>query len=130
MPHPAALTARMNTNMAASRPRSRGVSSVRTLCQRDLGPADVGPADVGPADVGPADVGPDDVEPDLSTGPVIDRTALQPRTRVRRQASQATGLIPRGGFTVAGQCRICTGLRWTGCHPGGPGRWPPYKRPQ
>src|ERR1700733_954356 len=99
MPQPAALTARMNTNMAASRARSRAVSSVRILCQRDLGPADVGPADV---------------EPDLSTGPVIDRTALQPRTRVRRQASQATGLIPRGGFTVAGQCRICTGLRWTG----------------
>src|SRR5664279_2697953 len=38
---------------------------------------------------------------------------------------QATGLIPRGGLTVAGQRRTLTGLRWRRHHPergSGPGQ--------
>src|SRR5271170_5343914 len=62
MHQPAALTARMNANMPASRPHSRADSSVRTLRN------------------------------DAAT----DRTALHPRTGVRREPGQATGLIPEG----------------------------------
>ena len=38
-----------------------------------------------------------------------------------RQPRQATGLVPRGGLTVAGQCRAHTGLRWAAAVPAVPG---------
>src|SRR5580698_346486 len=77
MPQPAALTARMSTNMAASRPCSRNDSSVRILRQREARTGDLGTAD-------------------LSPGPVTDRTALRPRTRVRRRPARRPDSSPGG----------------------------------
>ena len=44
------------------------------------------------------------------------QTALPSRTVVRA-TGEATRLVPGRGFTVAGQCRIPTGLRCTPSHP-------------
>src|SRR6266851_5825965 len=92
MPQPAALMARMNANIAASRPHSRPGSPARILCTRDA-----------------------------ETAPAMDRTALQPRTRVRRPAGPGDRTHPRGASPLRDSAGFSPDFAGQAATPGRPG---------
>src|SRR5579875_1214927 len=115
MPQPAALIAAMNPDIAASRPHSPAASAARIARKRGL---TCGTWPWPWRIAHPPESSGGRREP--LRNPAGQARSEPPFLRGLMLAStpgQATGLVPGRGFTVAGQCRAHTGLRWLAAAP-------------
>src|ERR1700722_3745169 len=104
---PTTLRARMNANIPARRVHSRADRESRMVRRRAVA----------------AWIWPDWLR--MGCEPSFRRGLVGQARQARRPDSS-----PRRGFTVAGQCRAHTGLRWNGGHPGkSPGLYRQYALP-